>query len=606
MSGPVESLATKNQLSDEALENSNEEILPKEAAESIMAESKSKYSTLVSIEDTSMGVTESEGSFTEETFSSISGCQEIIDEHTLDLWIQTALSGDTDETQEGPENGQQAEPSNEDQGEISSMQQEESKEQLVDLVSDLEMSSSTVESGFSDQSLGEVGTQSSETQLLKSTSAESFQGICDKLENVSESVESVEPSNEDQGEISSMQQEESKEQLVDLVSDLEMSSSTVESGFSDQSLGEVGTQSSETQLLKSTSAESFQGICDKLENVSESVDISEFTSQHSKSLMRETSVTDLKQEELVTATGFQPDSGVTSPEATDLNQESDKSQEEADKERVEPVELETGSQIEISDEVVDQAMTTDRKDTEEANIKSEITGTEDEPLEMSYSPDELKHTESGRSRSSSEALLEEEVELTESGSQGESCTESERKLLKLPSLDKPQPRWSEDVTGSLAAAEEAEQQATKSDEQMEVDAFVLDFTVQRSRIAIKNPRVRPPKDPRSLLHMPSLDPTPSSPLPVKAPVGMPLGGLGIGIKLPGLGAGFPVLKKTQRVVRDENSPETLSEETKAEEKSDTPKQEEAQRKPKWMPPRHPGFGNPLMSELKTKLKKTNE
>lgn len=66
-----------------------------------------------------------------------------------------------------------------------------------------------------------------------------------------------------------------------------------------------------------------------------------------------------------------------------------------------------------------------------------------------------------------------------------------------------------------------------------MDGSVLDFTVQRSRIAVKNPRVRPPKDPRSLLHMPSLEPMPSSHLPVKIPAAVPLGGLGIGIKLPG-------------------------------------------------------------------------
>lgn len=29
-------------------------------------------------------------------------------------------------------------------------------------------------------------------------------------------------------------------------------------------------------------------------------------------------------------------------------------------------------------------------------------------------------------------------------------------------------------------------------------------------------------------------------------------------------------------------------ETKPEDKSDTPKQDEAQQKPKWMPPKHPG------------------
>lgn len=87
----------------------------------------------------------------------------------------------------------------------------------------------------------------------------------------------------------------------------------------------------------------------------------------------------------------------------------------------------------------------------------------------------------------------------------------------------------------------------------------------------------------------------------------------------GLGAGFPVLKKTQRTVKNETSEETPSKvllilsnslilsfllrfacylqsmsqyhqesETKPEEKSDSPKHEEPQRKPKWMPPRQPG------------------
>uniref|UniRef100_UPI003AAF7887 uncharacterized protein n=1 Tax=Centroberyx gerrardi TaxID=166262 RepID=UPI003AAF7887 len=142
-----------------------------------------------------------------------------------------------------------------------------------------------------------------------------------------------------------------------------------------------------------------------------------------------------------------------------------------------------------------------------------------------------------------------------------------------------------------------------------VDDSILDFSAQKSRIAVKNRRVRPPKDPRTLLQRPSVDPTPSGRLPVKALTGVPLGGLGIGIKLPGFGAGFPVLKKTQRVVKDEHDTENSSQKsaTEPEEKDDeAPKQEEAERKPKWMPPRHPGFGNPLMSELKNKLKKTTK
>ena len=64
----------------------------------------------------------------------------------------------------------------------------------------------------------------------------------------------------------------------------------------------------------------------------------------------------------------------------------------------------------------------------------------------------------------------------------------------------------------------------------------LDFTPQKTRIAIKNPHVRPPKDPRALLQMPSVEPTPPKPsgqLPVKRLAGVPMAGLGIGIKLPG-------------------------------------------------------------------------
>lgn len=119
---------------------------------------------------------------------------------------------------------------------------------------------------------------------------------------------------------------------------------------------------------------------------------------------------------------------------------------------------------------------------------------------------------------------------------------------------------------------------------------MLDSSSQKSKIAVKNPQVRPPKDHRSLLHMPSLNPTPPSNPPAKKPVGFPVGGLGIGIKLPGrsfvtnrksaeslfniyismfenddtffflfvffsgLSGGLPVLKKTQPKVRDVNFP----------------------------------------------------
>lgn len=128
-----------------------------------------------------------------------------------------------------------------------------------------------------------------------------------------------------------------------------------------------------------------------------------------------------------------------------------------------------------------------------------------------------------------------------------------------------------------------------------IDATDLDFTPQKSRIAVKNPRARPPTDPRLLLHKPSLEPSPSKTSII--PPGVPLG-----VKLPGLGAGFPVLKLTKKAVEDE----TETQETKSEDDADVAKKEDSQHKPRWMPPGRPGFGNPLMSELKSKLKRTKE
>ncbi|XP_028989450.2 uncharacterized protein si:ch211-136m16.8 [Betta splendens] len=225
------------------------------------------------------------------------------------------------------------------------------------------------------------------------------------------------------------------------------------------------------------------------------------------------------------------------------HQEPYKSQGGSDGEHTELLENDTGSQKEDAGRT-DQNPKTDLKDTEEAGVDLQTNGENAEKTE---------HPKSG-----SYVLLEDEIKSRESNSQN--------------------------LT--------------------EVDASLLDFTAQRSRIALKNPRVRPPKDPRALLHMPSLQPTPTSHLQVKVPAGGPLGGLGVGIKLPGLGAGFPVLKKT-RVVTDENGPEKSTEsETKTDDNNDLPKHDEVPQRPKWMPPKHPGFGNPLMSELKNKLKKT--
>lgn len=396
-----EALVTQNQLSDEALEISNEET---------EVESKTKDMSVISAEEMAKHVTESEAIYIEETVSPISGFQDVIDEEILDLWIQAALSEDTDgiKQQEGPEPGQQIDrnidPLNEEQDEISFVLTENNKEQLVE-----------------------------------SNSGES-----------------------------------------EFVSDTEMSSSTAESIFLDQSLCELGAQNSETQLMTSTSTGSFQGIYNMLVNMSESADISELSIQQANSesqdiLMEEAAETGqscLKEEESDTETGFHPTPGVTSSDTRHLNQELDESREKTGKE--------TESTTEIDVEVTDLVRKTDWKVTEEADVQSltergtlfEVEDTiVEELLEMtvSDSADEIEHTESRQSRSGSEASLEEGI-VTESGSQGDTCTES-KTLLKLSLTDKPQPGWSDDHVDSflgLNRTEVAEQLMTEYGDQMEV------------------------------------------------------------------------------------------------------------------------------------------
>ncbi|KAF4085388.1 hypothetical protein AMELA_G00117360 [Ameiurus melas] len=146
-------------------------------------------------------------------------------------------------------------------------------------------------------------------------------------------------------------------------------------------------------------------------------------------------------------------------------------------------------------------------------------------------------------------------------------------------------------------------------------ASSLDFTVQKSKIAVKNPLVRPPKDPRMLINMASVEPLtpPKSSQPsflkkshiegASVPKGV------IGFKLPGLAAGFPALRKTEagRKLRDgEDSESVTSQKSDSGSQSadDDVKQQTSPPKPKWTPPRQPGMGSPLMmAELKSKLKK---
>ncbi|KAF7659534.1 hypothetical protein LDENG_00295890 [Lucifuga dentata] len=437
------------------------------------------------------------------------------------------------------------------------------------------------------------------------------------------------PSNEEKDKTPSEQTEKQKEQVwgansgeSGLASDV---SSASESGILDQSPG----------------TEAFQDIHDMLDTISESIEISELSNKQPESqdiLIKRTDVVEqfyFEGVQSITETGFHHDSGVGLSETTYITQVSDKSQQKEDEGNSKSVETETRLQKESGPEVTESSLTkkTDWRESEETDIKMmslinvEHIKIEDEPLKsvsdcgnyikqvdlrQADETEEIKHEEHIplRGRNESEAWIEEGIVVTDSGSQSETNTESQTEPIKFLSLDNEQTENSAVIDESLhvfTRDEVSEDLRKKPEDHCEVDSSTLDFTAQRSRIAVKNPCVRPPKDPRSLLEMPSLEPTPTPRLPVKAPAGVPLGGLGIGIKLPGLGGGFPVLKKTQRVVRDENQENTLQEhETQPDEKGDTPKQDEVQPKPKWMPPRHPGFGNPLMSELKTKLKKTTK
>ncbi|XP_061562285.1 uncharacterized protein si:ch211-136m16.8 isoform X1 [Phycodurus eques] len=150
------------------------------------------------------------------------------------------------------------------------------------------------------------------------------------------------------------------------------------------------------------------------------------------------------------------------------------------------------------------------------------------------------------------------------------------------------------ISQSLDKVEE-----TKCEVDIQTTGIALNFAPQRSRMAVKNPHVRPPKDRRSLLMRPSMDPVCPPPQPtskISTDVHA-LGALGFGIKLPGLGSGFPVLKKLPKMQEAEPKPVP---------KADATKQADVPHKPKWMPPRQTGFGNPFMSELKTKLKKATK
>ncbi|XP_075890466.1 uncharacterized protein LOC142893599 [Nelusetta ayraudi] len=233
---------------------------------------------------------------------------------------------------------------------------------------------------------------------------------------------------------------------------------------------------------------------------------------------------------------------------------------------------------------------TDEKSAEEGG--SENVDVEDAELHLLTKPNPLFSVEDPAVEDERLSDSLDEIEQPESDEYESGPEESQE--ANVLDTESALPEWSDGEFLSGSNRTDVEEELTlEFGDLIEGDASTLDCAAQRSRIFVKNPRVRPPKDPRTLLNMPSLEPTP--PPQHRVPAGLPMGGLGLGIKLPGLGAGFPVLKR----VEQKHEPET-----KLDEMDDKSKEDEAQHKPKWMPPRHPGLGNPLMSELKAKLKKT--
>lgn len=349
-------LENKSAVSAESLDDgfdiSNEDILrDSEAAE------ESLTTDFPSVEEMAKDVRDFEER-AEETSSSIGGHYDVIDEEILDLWIQAALPGATDDRkqQEGSEPGKptvtEIEPSNEEQDEMTSGQTEIVQEQFVE--------SDSAESG--------------------------------------------------------------------LVSDTEVSLLTAECMFLDQPLCEVDTENGESGPLKSSSAETFQEIYDMFAEMSESADISELSTKLFKSESQEITMdedadqqSDLKDEELISNTEFQ---------VIHQNQESDKSHE------VESAQTEPGSQKENDAVMTEPTWETNWEITEEANAESltrissenvERTAAEDKPpaVAASGSPDKIEHSEFVQPTSGLEVLLDERVVLTESGSQGDTWTQLE-------------------------------------------------------------------------------------------------------------------------------------------------------------------------------------
>ncbi|MEQ2310647.1 hypothetical protein AMECASPLE_011216, partial [Ameca splendens] len=307
--------------------------------------------------------------------------------------------------------------------------------------------------------------------------------------------------NEESGKTSS---EKKKDELMEANSDERASASEIATSLT--TLEYLDQPFSETPLLKSADPGLLADINGILNAGSNSEDICEFSTPNSKSALFEETVETvqsyLREDGASSEIRSCPDSGASSPES---RQTGGTSQEEPDEAKPEE-EAETDTLC------------------EEADVTSLITEAHDELLKAAVSDfsDQIQRSESGQHKEDLEALSE---EGSESPSGGEPQTECEKQQF---SLIAPEQRSSEELTKSFPAPSKTELE----EDQSEVDGPMFDFAMQRSRIAVKNPRARPPTDPRSLINKPSVDPTPPSHVPGRVPLGVPLGGLGMGIKLP--------------------------------------------------------------------------
>ncbi|XP_018605332.1 trichohyalin isoform X2 [Scleropages formosus] len=233
----------------------------------------------------------------------------------------------------------------------------------------------------------------------------------------------------------------------------------------------------------------------------------------------------------------------------------------------------------------------ERKSDYNGGMRAQVCKT-DEKQEVTKAKDWVEHEETAKEKTDNSEVYRQEVERTKI--QGEDTKQEQNKsdetesygrngkteMLVTETLDdeekEEQPmsmggtkkEVDEEIRADVRNEDIAQDDVRKrEDEQiyedeskkfvLQVDAPSLDFTAQKSRIALKNHLVRPPKDPRILLQKASVIPIHSAPPQEEGfntkPVMMKVGGGGVmGIKLPGFGGGIPALKKKEKGVSEKN------------------------------------------------------